>query len=199
MKQKFHIFLISLLFLLSSCGGHSPGNPVQREKMDKKAITQLTADLIKLPPAEGNVPSPSVEEEAHLIASALINQTRETNKEFKMSGGPKWHNFMITMGFRKKGRCYDWVPELLKALPPKPMQYYERYWGGSFESMGRENNAVIITKRGASLKDGIAYDAWRGVGQPFWRIVGKDIYPWEIRFSEAEILRGEAHVTPRFK
>lgn len=198
MKQKFPVFSIALLFLLSSCAGYNSGNPAQREEMDKKAIAQLTADLLKMPPTEGNVPS-AMEAEAHLIASTLVNQTRETNKEFKMSGGSKWHNFMITMGFRKKGRCYDWVPELLKALPPKPMKYYERCWGGSFQSMGREDNAVIITKRGAPLKDGIAYDAWRGVGHPFWRIVGKDIYPWEVRFSEAEILRGEAHVTPRFK
>jgi len=162
---------------------------IQRADLDQKAIVQLTQDLSALHDTAG------VEREAHQIAQALVNQTRETNKEFKMNGGPIWHNFLIKLGVRKKGYCYDWVPELLKALPPRPMHYFERHWGGSFLSLGRENNAVIITKREAPLKTGIVYDAWRGVGKPFWRNVAEDKkYRWEERFSEAEILAGEARV-----
>ncbi|MDP2600447.1 MAG: hypothetical protein Q8P84_06945 [Deltaproteobacteria bacterium] len=160
----------------------------------------LTHALIALPQVEGSGAYPSVEvqKEAGVIAKALVDQTGETNKEFKMSGGPKWHNFKIKMGAREKGYCYEWVPELLKALPQEPMKYYERHWGGSFMSMGRENNAVIITKRGAPLETGIVYDAWRGVGQPFWIPVAQDKkYQWEERFNETQILGGEAKVEPQ--
>ncbi|MDZ4224844.1 MAG: hypothetical protein U1D33_02945 [bacterium] len=160
----------------------------------------MTHALIALPQVEGSGAYPSVEvqKEAGVIAKALVDQTGETNKEFKMSGGPKWHNFKIKMGAREKGYCYEWVPELLKALPQEPMKYYERHWGGSFMSMGRENNAVIITKRGAPLETGIVYDAWRGVGQPFWIPVAQDKkYQWEERFNETQILGGEAKVEPQ--
>lgn len=188
-----------MTLLVLSCGGRNPVSPAKRVEIDQKAIAQLAAALIQIPQAEGTPPYPTqrVSEEAHRVAKALVDQTRETNKEFKMSGGPKWHNAMISLGFKKKGRCYDWVPELLKALPPQPMLYFERHWGGSFESMGRENNGVIITKRGAPLKTGIVYDAWRGVGFPYWRLVSKDVYPWKQRFSEMEILMGEAKVEPK--
>lgn len=115
-----------------------------------------------------------------------------------MKGGPIWHNYQIESGIKTKGYCYHWVPELLKALPPYPMQYFERHWGGSFLSLGRENNAVIITKRGAPLVTGVVYDAWRGVGKPFWKYVAQDKkYRWEQRFYEAQILRGEAKAEPK--
>ena len=172
-------------------------SPAARRDLDRGAVVALTEALSRLPQSEkySSLDSGAVKKEAHQIAQALVVQTRETNKEFKMSGGPIWHNFLIKIGVRKKGYCYHWVPELLKALPSEPMKYFERHWGGSFLSLGRENNAVIITRRGALLETGIVYDAWRGVGKPFWRFVAEDKkYRWEERFSEAEILAGEAKV-----
>lgn len=164
-------------------------SPIQRADLDQKSIVQLTRNLSALYDAA------FVEREAYQIAEALVDQTRETNKEFRMRGSPYWHNFLIKLGLRKKGYCYHWVPELLKALPPEPMRYFERHWGGSFLSLGRENNAVIITKRGAPIETGIVYDAWRGSGKPFWIAASKDKkYRWEERFSEAQILAGEAKV-----
>lgn len=164
---------------------------------DRLAIENLARELMILPenPKANAVGPQVVEHEAHLIAKLLVDQTRETNKEFRMTGGPIWSNFLIKIGKREKGYCYHWVPELLRALPQRPMQAFERHWGGSFLSMGRENNAVIITRRAAGLATGIVYDAWRGGGRPFWKKVNEDKkYHWEHRFSESQILLGEANV-----
>ncbi|OGQ04539.1 MAG: hypothetical protein A2W61_00615 [Deltaproteobacteria bacterium RIFCSPLOWO2_01_44_7] len=172
----------------------------QQSELDQKAIVEITKALVALPVSSKIIytDQKGVEAEAALVAKALVNQTRETDKEFQMTGGPKWHNFLIKLGVRKKGYCYHWVPELLKALPTHPLKFFERHWGGSFQSLGRENNAVIITKRGAPLQTGIVYDAWRGVGKPFWLTVAKDKkYPWTERFNETEILNGEAKVEPK--
>ncbi len=177
--------------MLLGCTKQS-ARPQQQAEADQMAIVQLEEALLRLDASK------EAAGEAHLIAKSLVDQTRETNKEFRMTGGPKWHNFLIKMGARKKGYCYEWVPELLKALPPTPMKYFERHWGGSFMSMGRENNAVIITKRGAPLETGLVYDAWRGVGKPFWIPVAKDKkYRWSQRFNETQILMGEAKVEPK--
>jgi len=173
---------------------------VQQMDQDQKAITQLQEDLIQLPETQAVLfhNPKELEKEASLIAKALVDQTRETNREFQMTGGPKWHNFLIKLGIREKGYCYQWVPELLKTLPAYPLKFFERHWGGSFLSMGRENNAVIITKRGAPLHTGVVYDAWRGVGRPFWKSVSEDKkYRWTQRFNEEEILSGEAKVEPK--
>lgn len=191
------IFITLLLLLVLSCSKQL--SPTQRENFDQKAIVELTSALTQLPPSEKYPPYDrlEVEKEAHFIAESLVKQTKETNKEFQMKGGPVWHNYQIESGIKTKGYCYHWVPELLKALPPTPMKYFERHWGASFLSMGRENNAVIITKRAAPLETGIVYDAWRGVGKPFWKHVAQDKkYRWEQRFHEAQILRGEAKVEP---
>lgn len=188
---KLKTILLFFIFLATACA-REPLSPSRQAGLDRKAVLQLEEDLSRLVPSEWARP------EAHQIAQALVDQTRKTNKAFKMTGSPKWHNFMVKIGVRKRGYCYHWVPELLKALPRQPMQYYERHWGGSFLSLGRENNAVIITRRGAPLSTGIVYDAWRGMGRPFWMAVSQDKkYPWEQRFSEAEILTGRAKVEPK--
>lgn len=164
---------------------------------DSEAVEKLAHALMQLPenPKAGGAAPEVVANEAWRIARALVDQTRETQKEFQMARGPIWSNFLIKIGKRKKGYCYHWVPELLRALPQQPMQAFERHWGGSFLSLGRENNAVIITRRAAPLATGIVYDAWRGVGRPFWKKVGEDKkYRWETRFREPEILMGEAKV-----
>ncbi|MDO8526366.1 MAG: hypothetical protein Q7T03_01615 [Deltaproteobacteria bacterium] len=196
LKTTGTFLLVVLLFGMMACS-KSHLTVTQQIDLDKKAKAGLVAALVDLPPAGGSRPYPSqeVEKEAREIAQALVDQTRETNKDFKMNTSPKWHNVMIKMGSRKKGYCYQWVPELLKALPPQPMKYFERHWGGSFLSLGRENNAVIITKRSAPLETGLVYDAWRGVGRPFWIPVSQDKhYQWSERFNEIEILTGQAKV-----
>lgn len=174
-----------------------PLSPAQRFSLEEKAARELSQALIRLSPSEKTPPvSPEVvSKEAILIATALVRQTFKTNEEFRMTHGPIWSNFLIKIGRREKGYCYHWVPELLKALPPVPLQAFERHWGGSFLSLGRENNGVILTRRGAPLATGVVYDAWRGVGKPFWKKVAEDKkYRWEERFSEARILTGEAVV-----
>lgn len=207
--KKYSVFKFLVLFLLFSfspfhlaCAPQTlapqreAGSPSQAPR-DRLAIESLARELMALPEnpkAKGAAPE-VVEHEAHLIAKLLVDQTRETNKEFRMTRGPIWSNFLIKIGKREKGYCYHWVPELLRALPPIPLQAFERHWGGSFLSLGRENNAVIITRRAAGLATGIVYDAWRGVGRPFWKKISEDKkYRWEQRFNESQILIGEAKV-----
>ena len=191
--------LLFCLLLFFGCA-RQVVTPQKQAEADQKAIVSIQKVLVGLPLVQEapQAAAREIESEAHLIATSLVNQTRETNEEFNMTTGPKWHNFLIKIGARKKGYCYEWVPELLKALPSPPMKYFERHWGGSFLSLGRENNAVIITKRGAALETGLVYDAWRGSGHPFWILVSQDKkYSWMERFTEMEILTGQARVEPK--
>ncbi|MBI5366896.1 MAG: hypothetical protein HZA54_07650, partial [Planctomycetes bacterium] len=143
-------------------------------------------------------PDPAaVAAEAATLAAALVRRTREVNREFRMWGSPRWHNFMIHLGLKEKGFCYHWVPELLRGLPSEPLPAFERHWGLSLMGVPRENNAVVITRRGMPVRDGLVYDAWRGLGRPFWvRAADDPEWIWIERFDERAILAGEAHVEP---
>lgn len=188
--MKKLIFLFALSCFIFGC---APSHLTDQNSV----AAALAQDLARLPSAEKTLSFDSkiVKEEALLIAKALVDQTQKTNAEFQMVRPPLWHNFLIKLGLKKKGYCYHWVPELLKSLPQHPLQAFERHWGGSSINRLHENNALILTRRGAPLATGIAYDAWRGVGRSWWKKVAEDKkYRWEERFTESQILRGEAKV-----
>lgn len=193
-------FLLISVFAFTFIGcAKAKLTPVQRADLDQRAIVEITEALVTLPSSEKLSPlAPElVQKEARMIAMALVDQTRETNKKFRMTTTPNWHNIFIRWGLREEGYCYHWVPELMKALPPYPLKVFERHWGVAYKKLD-ENNAVLITKRGAPIATGIVYDAWRGSGRPYWKPVAVDKkYRWEVRFREDEILRGETRVSPK--
>lgn len=159
----------------------------ERDWTDAVAIERFRSDLHTL------VPDPAAEHEALIIATTIVQTTRLESEKYRMVGSPLFNNFLIQIGVKKQGFCYHWTEALLKALPPLPFKYYERHWGGANVAKMTENNGVIITARGAPVASGIVYDAWRGAGTPWWRLVRDDHYPWMERYSEQEILTG--HIT----
>lgn len=192
------ILSIVMAFFAAGCAKESL-TPFQRAEMDKRTVSELTLALVSLPanPKLASIDQEMVVREAKLVAEILVDQTREINQNFQMTTGPNWHNFFIKMGWRKKGYCYHWSEELLKALPQKPLRAFQRYWGIAYKKLD-ENNAVIFTRRAQPIESGIVYDAWRGSGRPFWKYVGEDKkYPWQVRFFESQILAGKAKVEGR--
>lgn len=148
-------------------------------------------DAVPTPPATRAI----AEGEAEDIAVRMITTTRTLSKQFNMVHSAILNNVLVNTGMKDGGQCYQWVRGLLAELSPKPYQAFERTWGGSRVHKFLENNSVIFTVRGQDLQTGILYDAWRGRGNPWWRLVRKDHYPWSVRFAETEILAGEATVT----
>ncbi len=168
----------------------------KRSRDDAKDIQNYRDDLMKLYDAMPNPPATReiAQDEAEDIAMRMVEQTRRTSQEFKMVNSPFLNNILVNVGAKKGGQCYQWVRVLFTALPSKPYEAFERSWGGAHLDNIMENNSVIFTIRGQPLNEGILYDAWRGQGNPWWRKVSKDHYPWKVRFSEIQILSGEAQV-----
>jgi len=129
--------------------------------------------------------------EAEAIAVIIVDKTRVLSYEFEMTEFPLWHNFLIKLGARKKGYCYHWAEELLKALPSQEYRFFERHWGVHNYTQVTENNAVILTRRGDRLLNGIVYDPWRGKGKAFWRRVSEDDQTWSELLTEIQILTGQ--------
>lgn len=166
-------------------------------RRDVRDMIKYRDDLIKLYDATPNPPATRAiaEGEAEDISIRMITTTRTLSKKFNMVHSAILNNVLVNTGMKEGGQCYQWVRGLFADLPSKPYQVFERTWGGSRVHQFLENNSVIFTVRGQDLQTGILYDAWRGRGNPWWRLVRKDHYPWSVRFAETEILAGEATVT----
>jgi len=159
-----------------------------REMEDAEAANSIKEALAGFFKGTRDLGNPVMLREAEEIAERLIKTTQELNRVYRMGRAALWHNFLIKVGMKKGGYCYQWVTGLLKALPQEKYNYFERHWG--VHRMGKitENNAVIITARGRPISSGIVYDPWRGKGRPFWRYVGGDNQDWSERLTEDEII-----------
>lgn len=156
------------------------------------AIAWLQEDLLAMyaHTAGASPIAPAVTHEAHALAAQLVATTRARAAEFGMHHHPMWQNFLIHTGVKKFGYCYHWTSALAAATQTLSWKYFARVWGVASEGHATENNALIITARGAPLATGLAYDAWRGAGFPYWRPVGSDHYQWVERFNESAVANG---------
>lgn len=147
----------------------------ERDRDDAKSIAALSDHLVAM---AGTVDAAT---EARAIAAALVTTTRAEAEKYRMVGSPLFNNFLIQIGAKNEGYCYHWTEALLQALPPEHGYYFERHWGGANVGRATENNAVIVTAKGAPLDRGLVYDAWRGAGRPWWMWVKEDHYRWVER------------------
>lgn len=117
--------------------------------------------------------------EADLIAKSVIETIYELSQKWRVGGSALFNNFLINHGLKEKGFCFHYVEELEKALgkiSPKHFDMHEvSAWAGTF----RENNALVLTAKGEGFESGIAIDAWRRGGRPFWTNVKGDRFPWQ--------------------
>ncbi len=164
---------------------------------DVRDMAKYRDDLLKMYDASPVKPETHAiaAQESEDIAIRMVTTTRVLSKKFDMIHSAILNNLLVNIGSKEGGQCYQWVRGLLAELPPTPYQVYERTWGGSRVHKFLENNSVIFTVRGQDLQTGVLYDAWRDHGNPWWRFVKKDHYPWSVRFTETEILSGDARVT----
>lgn len=189
---------LALALAVAGCAFHEPPEP-RRSAIDRDDAAALRDALLALPapPDQDSVDPREVAAEADLLATTLVRRTRAVNREYQMWGSPGVHNCLILAGVRHHGFCYEWVPALLEALPPQPLRFFERTWALALKEEQHENNALVLTRRGAPLHLGLVYDAWRGLGHPYWLRVEQDReWSWFVRFFEDEILAGRAHVVP---
>lgn len=131
--------------------------------------------------------------EAEAIALQLVATTRDRAQHYRMVGSPLFNNALIKTGVRSEGGyCYHWTRDLVTALQSVPTQYYVVQWAVAAPGQVTENNAVLLTARAGAVESGLVYDAWRGAGKPFWRLVRDDHYDWAVRFTEKNLKMGLA-------
>ena len=139
----------------------------------KEALAALHS---KYPPAEAI-------SEADVIAKDVIDTLYALSQKWRIGSSALFTNFLINSGFKEKGFCYHYVAALRKVLGQRSLSQFEIRWGTAWEDTFRENNALVITARGRAFEEGLAIDAWRTAGRPYWTPVKDDRFPWVEAFN----------------
>lgn len=138
-------------------------------------VADLKRTLLDLPGVEKNDES---RDEADAIAKTIVGTIYGLSQEYGVSTSAWIHNFLVSRGWKKKGYCYHYVEDLMAALSGRGWRRYEFRWGEAYAGTFRENNALIITAKEGAFDEGLAVDAWRSAGRPFWTSVADDRFPW---------------------
>lgn len=178
-RKRCGTVLVSLTLMgLTGCAQFQQGadhGQLQSRACETDARTAqvqgLKAGLAGLAPAVS-------EDEADRLASRACVRSRQLAREYRVVRPPLLHNFLVNIGVRKRGLCYQWAEDLLAELQTLNLVTLDLHWGMARAETYREHNSIIVTARGQPFDQGIVLDAWRRSGQLVWRPVAEDKYPW---------------------
>lgn len=133
----------------------------------------LTAGLVKL--------SPSVSpDEARRVAFTAYTTGRQLAAEWRMVKPATVQSFLIHIGARKAGHCFQYANELLLRLDALKLRTLELHWAECNPREFDEHNVIVVTARRQPFEQGIVLDNWRNSGRLVWGPVkGDPPFRWQ--------------------
>lgn len=128
-------------------------------------------------------------DEAQWVAASAYATADQLRRDYRVVGPPLFHNFLVNVGIRKRGLCFQWAEDLLARLDSSQPSSLEFHWGEARAGTLREHNCVVVTSRGQPFRDGIVLDCWRHSGQLYWSALTADHYPWVENPLYAQVAR----------
>jgi len=143
--------------------------------------------------------SPTVRaDEADRVVSCAYTTGRELAREWRVFWIPGVQNFLVNVGARKGGLCFQWASELLIRLNALKLQTLDLHWAESFAGTSAEHNVIVVTAKGQPFEKGILLDNWRYEGGLLYGGVKTDPeYRWTENPAElARRLKANSAITP---
>jgi hypothetical protein len=138
----------------------------------------LIAGLVKLSPTV----SP---DEARRVAFTAYTAGRQLAAEWRMVWPATMQSFLIHIGARKAGHCFQYANELLLRLDALKLRTLELHWAECNPRAFDEHNVIAVTARGQPFEQGIVLDNWRHSGRLVWGPVkGDPPFRWEENQAE---------------
>ncbi len=144
--------------------------------------------------------SPAVRpDEATRVARCAYTTGRELAREWRVVWMPGVQNFLVNVGARKGGLCFQWANVLLLRLDALKLQTLDLHWAESYAGTSGEHNVIVVTARGQAFEKGILLDNWRYEGHLIFGPVTTDPeYRWTENPAElARRLQARPVTTPR--
>jgi len=165
-----HLFKLLLLsFFLVGC-------VVTEPSVSKTRITELSTLFQSL---DKHI---SQEEATHL-SQDIFYKTQKMTQAFKRTSSPRFHNFLVNVGYREKGLCYHWSDALYTYLSQKKYASFEFHlMGANIGEYWSEHNVLVVIEKGGEVEKGIVIDPWRDTGKLYFSKVNEDTpYQWKHR------------------
>lgn len=149
---------------------------------DEKSIKGFSKAMVALAPDVDPAEAQLVSETAHFTS-------RRLQKEWRVFPVSVVQNFLIHVGARDRGYCYQWAHDIGAELRKLPLKTLELHWTEAHPDTRLEHNVVVVTARGQPVRSGYIIDAWRAAGRLLWWPVAKDEYPWKENLAETAWLQ----------
>jgi hypothetical protein len=166
------------VLILSGCTPVKPP-PSQTEQQH---LAKLLKQLDRTIPAR----------EASALASDIIRYADELNRRFKRTTDPRIHNFLVNIGLKERGLCYQYSDALYAYLIHRHYPHFVFHPVGThIGEFWREHNALVVTALGERMEEGIVIDAWRESQRLYFSPVKEDrAYHWTERPERAYAQNG---------
>ncbi|MGI8820848.1 MAG: hypothetical protein ACR2ID_08295 [Chthoniobacterales bacterium] len=123
--------------------------------------------------------------EARKVSSVAFTTGRELAREWRMGSSPVFHSFLIHLGARKYGYCFQFAEELLKRLNTLKLKTLQLHWAESDAGTDTEHNVIVVAARGQPFAEGIMLDNWRRSGHLLWGpLDGDPSHTWQENEGE---------------
>ncbi len=149
---------------------------------DEKSIKGFRDAIVKLAPDVDPA-------EAQLVSETAHHSARRLQKEWRVFPISVVQNFLIHVGARDHGYCFDWAHGIGADLRKLPLKTLVLHWAEAYPDTRLEHNVVVVTARGQPMSSGYIIDAWRAAGRLLWWPVLKDEYPWKENLAETAWLQ----------
>jgi hypothetical protein len=138
-------------------------------------------------------------DEAAGVVRCAYSTGRELAREWRVVWMPGVQNFLVNIGARKGGLCFQWAAELLLRLNALKLQTLDLHWAESNAGTSGEHNVLVVTAKGQPFEQGIILDNWRYGGHLLYGPVTLDPeYRWTENPAElARRLKAHAITAPR--
>jgi hypothetical protein len=127
--------------------------------------------------------------EAQLVSETAHHTARRLQKEWRVFPVSVVQNFLIHVGARDRGYCFEWAHDIGAELRKLPLKTLTLHWTEAHPDTRLEHNVIVVTALGQPVRSGYIIDGWRAAGRLLWWPVAKDEYPWKENLAETAWLQ----------
>jgi hypothetical protein len=167
MKKYFYLFLLSIFFI--GCANTQPAQ-IQKTTQVKKLETLLLSLHAK-------------KSEAKDLSKKAFLRSKYLAKSYDLVKPPLFQNFLVNIGLRKKGLCWQFAYDMLDFVKKQDYKSFDYYIGGAnIGDYWSEHNVLVLTCKGCKFSDGVLLDPWRNSGNLYFSKLKDDKnYNWKQR------------------
>ncbi len=139
-------------------------------------VISLEKELLSLSPHVSK-------KEAKDLSVFALRYTKILANRYHIAISPRFQNFLINIGLKKRGYCYNYANDLAKALLKRDYKSFDFYRIIYRKGTAFEHNALLVRAKDSN-SSGVVLDGWRNAGRLYFSKIENDKkYKWRIFYQ----------------